>query len=98
MCEVRFRTNHPIIHKKGVIISLIDKIFKISDPAFHQKNLEPIISILLNNCYPLDLIFSVINKRLQTSLHGKNTTHTQDKNDRKSSFFVPTFLINFFQF
>jgi len=60
-------SNHPLEHKKGVIINLLDKTLILSNPQFHRKNLEDIINILIKNGYPLNLIFDTINKRIKLS-------------------------------
>ncbi|XP_071649570.1 uncharacterized protein [Temnothorax longispinosus] len=67
---------HPSSQKRGTIIGLIDRAFLLSHPRFHRKNLELIISILLNNDYPLDLIFNTIHERLK-SLFYKQTKKTK---------------------
>jgi len=51
-------------HKKGIIVSLTDKVFHVSHPQFHEKNLHIIIGILIENSYPLSLIFKVIGNRI----------------------------------
>jgi len=43
-------------------MSLIDKVLLLSHPEFHQKNFSDMINILLNDNYPLDIIFSSIKK------------------------------------
>jgi len=54
-----------MIHKKDVVTSLFDKTLLLSYLRFHTKNLEEMINILINNCYPLILIFSTIKNRIQ---------------------------------
>jgi len=36
----------------------------LSHPVFHQENLEYVVNLLLENCYPLELIFQKINDRI----------------------------------
>jgi len=55
---------HPLCQKIGTIIGLIDRVLLLSHPNFHKKNVDLVIKILLNNGYPLSLIFSTIKKRL----------------------------------
>ncbi|KYN40760.1 hypothetical protein ALC56_04838 [Trachymyrmex septentrionalis] len=55
---------HPLCRKIGTIIDLINRVLLLSHPNFHKKNFDLIIKILLNNSYPLSLIFSTIKKRL----------------------------------
>jgi len=60
-----FYSNHPICHKVGIIYSLVERAIKLSHPSFHKKNLELCIKLLLDNGYPLNLIFNKINLRLK---------------------------------
>jgi len=91
-----FLSNHPIYHKIGTIYNLVDRAFLLSHPDFHQKNIELCIKLLLDNGYPLDLIFEKINKRLKklitTTNHNKiivnHSTDTIDK-DQKKFFIIP---------
>src|SRR5436190_15274724 len=57
---LNFGSWHPICHKRGTIFSLIDRAFLLSNPKFHQKNVNLVVNILLNNDYPLTYIFRVI--------------------------------------
>ena len=43
-----------------MIIGMVDRIFKLSHPKFHQNNLYLTIQTLLNNSYPLNFIFNTI--------------------------------------
>jgi len=54
-----------MIIKKGVITSLFDRTLLLSHTRFHFKNLEEMINILINNCYPLKLIFPTIKNCIQ---------------------------------
>ncbi|EFN70004.1 hypothetical protein EAG_04425, partial [Camponotus floridanus] len=54
---LNFNSHHPIAHKKGIIVSLIDKMLHISHPLFHEKNFHIVIKILIENSYPLNFIF-----------------------------------------
>lgn len=60
-----FFSHHPLSHKKGVIIGLTDRIFKLSHPRFHNNNFSFIISTLLSNGYPINFIFHTISQRLK---------------------------------
>ena len=62
---LNFHSNHPFCQKRGIIISMMHKIVRLSHPCFHQKNLIDVIQIFLNNDYPLSLIFSIINNRIK---------------------------------
>jgi len=70
-----FFSHHPLSHKKGVIIGLTDRLFKLSHPRFHNDNLSFIISTLLNNGYPINFIFHTISHRLKFLIsNSKNNT------------------------
>jgi len=68
----------PISQKRSVIYGLVDKIVLLTNPIFHQKNLETSIKNLLNNGYPIEFIFNTINKRIK---HLHNTKDNKDKKD-----------------
>ncbi|KYN22294.1 hypothetical protein ALC57_05308, partial [Trachymyrmex cornetzi] len=57
---LNFLSPHLISQKKGIIFNLLDKLFYISHPKFHKKNLEFVVRILLKNEYPLNIIFDTI--------------------------------------
>ncbi|KAG5314820.1 MOS1T transposase, partial [Acromyrmex insinuator] len=50
---LNYFSNHPLAHKKGVIIGQLDRILMLSHPKFHEKNISELIHTLLNNGYPL---------------------------------------------
>jgi len=60
-----FHSNHPINHKVGTIYNLVDRAIKLSHPSFHEKNLRLCVEVLMNNDYPLELIFNKINTRIK---------------------------------
>jgi len=35
---LNFHSNHPLCHKRGIIISFVDKIFLLSHPRFQHNN------------------------------------------------------------
>jgi len=41
---LNFHSCHPLTHKKGVIIGLVDKIFKLSHARYQEKNLSDAIN------------------------------------------------------
>jgi len=58
-------------------------VFLLSHPKFHQKNLEFAIDLLLENGYPLNLIFDKMNKRIKTLIYNQNkkSLNSVDKNN-----------------
>jgi len=51
--------------KIGIIYNLLDRAFLLSHPDFQQKNIELCVKLLLDNEYPLKLIFEKINMKLK---------------------------------
>ncbi|EFN64476.1 hypothetical protein EAG_00153, partial [Camponotus floridanus] len=60
---LNFFSHHPLSHKRGVVIGLTDRIFKLSHPRFHEKNFKFIFSMLHDNGYPSEFIFATVKKR-----------------------------------
>jgi len=58
-------SSHPLCHKFGTIYGLVDRAILLSSPTFQQKNLEYVTRVLLENAYPIDLIFSKMNCRIK---------------------------------
>jgi len=48
---LHFLSQHSLCQKRGTIIGLIDKVFRLSHPVYHYKNIKMAINILLNNGY-----------------------------------------------
>jgi len=69
-----FFSNHPMCYKTSIINILVDRAVSLSHPMFYTKNLELIINLLLNNGYPLKLIFDTINRRLKNNFVNKPYT------------------------
>jgi len=64
----------------GTIYSLVDHAIKLSHPIFHEKNLRLCIKLLLDNSYPLDMIFNRINSRLKKLFVYRTDTTSNEKN------------------
>jgi len=90
-----FFSNHPYNQKVGTIYGLTDRAILLSHPKF-QKNIKLFIDILVDNGYPLSLIFKVINKRiriLKKRLESKTITDKTDINtNRNNNFIVVPFV------
>jgi len=63
---LHYYSGHPLCHKVGTIYGLTDRALLLSHPIFHKKNLEYVIKVLIENAYPIDLIFQKINHRIKT--------------------------------
>ena len=56
--------NHPLAHKKGVIIGQLDRILMLSHPKFHEKNISDLIHTLLNNILLMAILSNLYFRQL----------------------------------
>jgi len=84
---LNYYSHHPFTQKRGTMYSLIDRVIRLSHPLFHKENFDHVIKILLDNGYPLGLIFSTIRRRLHTISYSNKTT-CKEKDDESSGFFT----------
>jgi len=81
---LNFYSQHLFAHKKGTILSLIDRVIFLSHSEFYKENFDFVIKILSDNGYPLDLIFSTIRRRLHSRI---NYMHRNLKEPEQSFIF-----------
>jgi len=88
---LNYFSHHPFTHKRGTMYSLIDRVFRLSHPSFHKNNFDLIIKILLDNGYPLDLIFNTIRRRLHAYIRSNKRTASKknEENPRLPYFTIP---------
>jgi len=64
-------------------MGMVDRAILLSDPKFQEDNLHFLIKILLNNDYPLNLIFDNFGRRtFKISLKCLTTTKKQTRNQK----------------
>jgi len=80
---LNYWSQHSLSQKRGTIIGLTDRAFLLSHPDFHKKNLELVISILLDNDYPLNFIFKVMTDRIKSLVYKK--TSKQNKTSQETN-------------
>jgi len=85
---LNYHSHHPHIHKRGTLYSLIDRVIRLSHPQFHKDNFDFIINVLLDNGYPLDLIFSSIRRRLLTRFHSNSNQCNKQKEASSYPYFT----------
>ncbi|XP_011866087.1 PREDICTED: uncharacterized protein LOC105561048 [Vollenhovia emeryi] len=93
---LNFSSSHPACHKLGTIKCLTDRALLLSHPRCHRKNLRFVVDVLLDNGYPLPLIFQTIRGRLKTICKNQKSgstntinTHTSDTQNVKRFFNIP---------
>jgi len=92
---LNFFSNHPIEHKKGVVMNLFDRTLWLSHPNFQEKNMVETINILINNGYPLQLIFSTINNRIKyLSTSGIKQHPKEERSSNNKQFFTIPYVKN----
>ena len=79
---LNYKSNHPISQKRAMVFSLVDKVFLLSDKAFHTKNIQFIESILESNDYPKKFINSNIHKRIHEKHKNSNNNNNQTASNR----------------
>ncbi|XP_039309325.1 uncharacterized protein LOC120358632 [Solenopsis invicta] len=92
---LNFHSWHPVSQKRGVVICLVDRVFLLSHPKYHRKNLEFTVSILLENDYPLDFIFKIIRERLRCLFVGRSKKQLLDNTSeelKKISWFTVPYV------
>jgi len=96
-CSGRFlsyMSGHPLCHKIGTIYGLVDRAILLSHPIFHQKNLEYVIKVLIDNSYPLDLIFNRIAIRIKELIRKMNLKKPEQKAVQERKMIVFPYIKN----
>ena len=87
---LHFKSNHPPQVKRGVVISLVDRVLNICSEPYIKKELNFITDILFGNGYPISLINTVIAQRLKMhSSKALNPTPENDSNNPTSTIYLP---------
>jgi len=72
-------------------MGMVDRSFCLSHPRFHRENLKYIITLLLENDYPLKFIFNTINTRIKylISHHKQQRIGKNPKENNKKWLTIP---------
>jgi len=68
--------------------NLIDRVIRLVHPEFHKNNFDYIIRVLLDNGYPLDLIFFSIWRRLHTRSYANKTISNEEEEKPSYLYFT----------
>ena len=78
---INFSSNHPIMQKCAIVYTLTDNAILLSDPIFHDKNINKIKTILTTNNYPLEFINKYISNRIKNLKHIKKNKNKEKEKD-----------------
>ncbi|KYM96621.1 hypothetical protein ALC62_12713, partial [Cyphomyrmex costatus] len=82
---LNYFSQHHFTHKIGVIVSLVDRVLHLSHPMYHEQNFDKIIKILIQNGYPLKLIFDTIKRRIHKKIDIYKNSNKINNNDNNSN-------------
>jgi len=93
---INYFSNHPKQYKLNTITNLVDQAIMLSSERFHATNIEIIKSILINNCYPVELLNKKIKERIRSIKINKATTNekTEDNTKNIKKFLTLPFVKN----
>jgi len=74
-------------------MSLVDRVILLSHPEFHKDNFNFIINTLMDNGYPLNLIFSVIKRKLYCRFQTHDLQKRMDLENSQVTNSQPYFTI-----
>jgi len=87
-------SGHPLCHKIGTIYGLVDRAILLSHPVFQQKNLEYVIKVLIDNLYPLELIFNKMAIRIKELCRRMNIKKPEQKLELERKMIVFPYIKN----
>jgi len=89
---INYHSQHPASQKNSIIYGLIDRTILLSHPKFQEKNIRTVINTLIDNCFPLPLIFNTINRRIRMLTNAnyidKNKKFQSSQEFIKKNFFT----------
>ncbi|KYN28104.1 Importin subunit alpha-1 [Trachymyrmex cornetzi] len=81
-----FYSNHPLIHKKDVVIGQLDRILFLSHPRFHEKNITFLFAKINNRIKTL-----AYNNKFESINECKMNKNLDLTNNNKKYFTIPYF-------
>lgn len=77
----------------NIIFNLVDYAILLCDNQFHLNNIDIVKQILLNNCFPKNVVECYVRKRLHylKNRHTNVVTNNQEKNDEFALHLITIF-------
>jgi len=72
---INYFSSHPKQYKLNTITNLVDQAIMLSSERFQAENINIIKGILINNCYPVELVNKKIKERIRAIKINKVTTN-----------------------
>ena len=88
---LNFYSQHPLCQKRDIVIGLIDRVLFLSHPRFHVKNFTFVMETLINNNYPIEFIFEILQERIKILIRRANYPNNLQK-DRKNNEGTPLYF------
>ncbi|KYN22039.1 hypothetical protein ALC57_05571, partial [Trachymyrmex cornetzi] len=88
-----FLSAHPISQKRGALIGVVDRVFLLSHPRFHEDNLNWVIQTFLGNDYPMKFIFETLNRRLKALIRQKTGSQVNSGVGSETVDITPSWFI-----
>jgi len=89
---LNFLSQHPFSQKRGTVMGLVDRVFFLAHPEFHLDNLKFVITLLLENDYPLRFVFDTINTRLKYLIRARQNRTVNNPNESNKKWFAVPFI------
>jgi len=93
---INFHSNHSKSQKINIISYLVDRAIKLSENKFHNKNINLVKKILIQNEFPKEFFEKYIKKRLYTIKYGVISSAQNDPTIDKINLVLP-FYDSFFK-
>lgn len=83
---INFDSCLPFTYKRNTVLILAEKIFKLSHRSLHAKNVKILVSTLVNNGYPKNIVVDLVESKRRQVLEGVvGSSRSEDENGNNIS-------------
>lgn len=84
---INFDSCLPFTYKRNTVLILAEKIFKLSHSSLHAKNVDILVSTLVNNGYPKNIVLDLVeSKRRQVLERGSGFSGTENSSGNNNNY------------